>query len=386
MTRRYDLDWLRILLFGLLVLHHTAVGFAPFGARIYGFANDELGGPLVALAIYWSHSWRLPTLFLIAGIATWFATDRRTGLRFVGRRVARLGAPLLVGSFLLNPIAGIAITAMTGTPRDLLSTDSDWWLPMAPGNVMHLWFLANLMLYTVLLWPLYAIRTRLESRVASPLALLIILTVVTTAVAVVAKPWGAAIAGDGYQLYWYFGFFAGGYLIGANHTAVFDWCGRRAGWLIAAGLVLFAAEVVLVETARATSNALAEAYAAGGWGSAGLAPAYDAYGVTFAAVEGLNAWVWVLGALGLCARFLNRDGPWRRRLSAAVFPVYVFHFPITIIGLMLLAQVSWPWQLEFLLLAAATYTLSTLLYLAARAAGPLLWLVGGRPASRVEAA
>ena len=293
---------------------------------------------------------------------------------------------MLVGSFLLNPIAGIAITAMTGTSRGFLSTDSDWWLPVAPENIMHLWFLANLMLYTVLLWPLYAIRARLENRVASPIALVTAIAVATTAVAVVAKPWGAAIAGDGYQLYWYLGFFAGGYLIGANHAAVFDWARQRAGWLIVLGLVLFATEVVLVETARASSDALAEAYAAGGWASAELAPAYGAYGVAFAAVEGLDAWVWALAALGLCARFLNRDGPWREKLSAAVFPVYVFHFPITIVGLMLLSQVRWPWQLEFLLLAAATYTLSALLYLAARAAGPLLWMVGGRPASRAEAA
>ena len=90
MARRHDVDWLRVLLFGLLVLHHTAVGFAPFGASIYGFVNDELGGPLVSLLIYWSHTWRLPALFLIAGLGTWFATSRSYGIDFLGRRLARL--------------------------------------------------------------------------------------------------------------------------------------------------------------------------------------------------------------------------------------------------------------------------------------------------------
>ena len=33
MTRRYELDWLRVLLFALLVPHHVAVGFVDWGRR-----------------------------------------------------------------------------------------------------------------------------------------------------------------------------------------------------------------------------------------------------------------------------------------------------------------------------------------------------------------
>ncbi len=372
--RRHDLDWLRVLLFGLLVLHHTAVGFAPFGASIYGFANDRLGGPLLSLAIYWSHSWRLPTLFAIAGIATWFASARDAGPRFVGRRMARLLLPLLAGSMLLNPIAGYAIERMTGSSRAFLSLPDAWWIPVAPANVMHLWFLANLALYTLLLWPLYPFRTRLPGRSA---ALVAGIAALTTAVAVAAKPWGEAIAGDGYQLYWYAGFFAGGFLIGARHATVLPWLARRAWWLAALGLALFSAEVTMIETARATSDALAESLAAGGWAAAGLAPAYGVRGVAFAAVEGAGAWAWLLAALGLAARYLNKDGPLLRALSPAVFPIYVFHFPITIVGLALLALVPWPWGLELLLLAAATYLLSAAAYLAVGRRPRLAWLVGG---------
>ena len=126
MVRRHGIDWLRVLLFGLLVLHHTAVGFAPFGASIYGFANDELGGPLVSLLIYWSHTWRLPALFLIAGLGTWFATSRSHGHYFLVRRLARLLVPLLVGSFLLNPLAGWAIAWMTEEPNAFLSVPVEW--------------------------------------------------------------------------------------------------------------------------------------------------------------------------------------------------------------------------------------------------------------------
>jgi hypothetical protein len=221
-------------------------------------------------------------------------------------------------------------------------------------------------------------RERLTARAWPVPVLLGLIAVAVTGIAVIGKPWGQAIAGDGYQLYWYGGIFAGGYLIGAQHERVLDWLVRRVWWLLAAGLVLFSTEVTLIELARLRSDALAESLAAGGWASDGLAPAYGPDGAVFAVVEGLDAWAWSLAALGLCARFLNRDGPWLRTLSPAVFPVYVFHFPVVLIGLALLTRVAWPWGMEFLLLAAAVYGFSAVAYLLAKRTGPLIRLVGGR--------
>ncbi|MEM1384689.1 MAG: acyltransferase family protein [Pseudomonadota bacterium] len=379
MARRFDLDWLRVLLFGLLVLHHTAVGFAPFGQAIYGFANDTGGGPPMALAIYWSHGWRLPALFLIAGIGTWFATARGAGAGFMARRITRLLVPFLVGSLVLNLAAGLAVIAILGIEDPDLSSGPEWWLPMPPFLAMHLWFLGNLALYTLLCWPLFLVRERLMALSALPVGWFVAaLAAAVTAIAVATKPFGAAVTGEGYQLYWYAGIFAGGYVIGAHHTAVLDWAARWVWWLLALGFVLFSTEVTLIETARLTSDARAEAYAAGGWATRGLAPPFGAQAVAQTAVEGLNAWAWFLAALGLAARYLNQDGPWLRTLSPAVFPVYVLHFPVVLIGLALLSLVPWPWPLELLLLAVATFTLSGLGYLATTRMGPLAFAFGGR--------
>ena len=372
--RRHDLDWLRVLLFGLLVLHHTAVGYASFGASVYGFANDTLGGPAVDLAVYWSHTWRLPTLFLIAGIATWFATARGAGLRPVGRRFVRLVLPLLAGTILLNPIAGEAIARMSGETRDLFIETGVPFLPYVPRNILHLWFLASLSVYTLLAWPLYLVRSRLRFPAGPGLAALVL---ATTAIAVIAKPWGAALAGDHYQFWWYGGLYLAGYLIGAEHRAILAGASRRVWWLLAAGLVLFVAEVGMIGAALQISAERAAALASGGWAAAGLLPAYGATGMAFAIVEGLDAWAWALVAFGLAARYLDRDGPWLRRLSPAVFPIYVFHFPVTIVGLALLAQVPWLWGVEFLVLAVATYGLSWGGYRLLARRPVLNWLTGG---------
>ena len=98
MTRRHELDWLRVLLFALLVPHHVAIGFVDWGVDIYKFVNDRLAGDGMTLFIYWSHSWRLPSLFMIAGLGTWFLTARGIGIRFMGPRLLRLLAPHLCHS------------------------------------------------------------------------------------------------------------------------------------------------------------------------------------------------------------------------------------------------------------------------------------------------
>ena len=56
MERRHDLDWLRVLLFALLVPHHVAVGFVDWGVDVYHFVNNQLAGSGMSLFIYWSHS------------------------------------------------------------------------------------------------------------------------------------------------------------------------------------------------------------------------------------------------------------------------------------------------------------------------------------------
>ena len=379
MERRYDLDWLRVLLFALLVWHHAAVGFAEFGARIYGFANDQLGGELLSLAIYFSHCWRLPSLFLISGIGTYFATRRAASARFMGSRLLRLLIPALFGTFLINLLTGYVIYRMQDNEGGIWPVALSWWTDPQPHQVMHLWFLVNLAIYTLLCWPLYLLRERLSATRLNAPWLLLSLALGVTLIAVLFKPYGEAIAGDGYQFPWYLGVFAAGYVIGARHRDVLDWTGRRAYWLIGAGLLLFSIEVALLATELEKSQKLGLALAEGGWATKGLAPAYGAVPVAFAAVEGLNAWAWLLAAVGLAARYLNHPSPMLSDLSRAVFPFYVLHFPVTIAGLAIAAQISWPWGWEFLLLSLGVYIVTAALYIAATYTGPAIYLIGGKP-------
>ncbi|WP_171060794.1 acyltransferase family protein [Poseidonocella sp. HB161398] len=376
MTRRYELDWLRVLLFALLVPHHVAVGFVDWGADIYQFANDRLAGDGMTLFIYWSHSWRLPSLFLISGVGTWFLTARGSGAGFMGRRLLRLLVPAAFGALAVNALGGYAIARMTGDPGSFPAFWRGWLARPEPRHLQHLWFLANLAIYTLACWPLLAIRNRLARLALPPPVLAAGLAGLAVLAVALAKPHWAAIAGDGYQFGYYLVFFLGGLLIGARHAAVLGWAGRRAWALLAAAVLLFAAKVVLLVLALAADPETGQALAAGGWVPAGRAPAHA---TAFSAIEALTAWAWCLAALGLAARYLAWPGRALPELSRAVFPVYVLHFPLTLIGLALAAQVAAPWPLEFLLLLAFVYGASWGLWRLADRLGPLRYLIGGRP-------
>ena len=59
--RRYDLDWLRVIVFGLLIFYHVGMFFVPWGWHI---KNNEIYGWL-RYPMLFVNQWRLPILFVI---------------------------------------------------------------------------------------------------------------------------------------------------------------------------------------------------------------------------------------------------------------------------------------------------------------------------------
>jgi hypothetical protein len=380
MERHHELDWLRVILFALLVPHHAAVGFVGFGEPIYGFVNDRLApqGGLTELGIYWSHSWRLPSLFLIAGIGTWFATRRAAGAGWLGRRMAWLLVPALFGACVLNVLAGYLIFRLTGVPRAMPAFWPDRVEAAHAPRIMHLWFLVNLAVYTLLLWPFLGLRDRLAGARLPPAALLAAVAAAATGVAVLAKPYAAGLAGNGYQFPWYLAFFLGGFVIGSRAAEVLDWTAHRVWWMLAGAAALFTAEISLLAREMIRDPVFGNLLAGGGWAVDGPALAFGPLTTGFTLVEKLGAWAWSLAALGLTARYLRRRGRWLPALNRAVYPLYVLHFPVVLVGLALLTRVAWPWPVEFLLLTFATYAVTAALYLLALRTGPAVRLIGGR--------
>ena len=247
--------------------------------------------------------------------------------------------------------------------------------PSGPRQVQHLWFLINLAVYTLICWPLFAARNAVLAWLPGPRLLLLALIALSASAVVILKPHAAALTGDNYQFVFYLVFFAGGYLIGADHVRILDWVARRAWWLLATAVLLFAVKVVLLTIALLEDTATGQALAEGGWRPLGLTPP-NAH--IFSVVEAATAWLWCLAALGLAARFLNVPSAILSELNRAVFPFYVLHFPITLVGLAVAARVSAPWWLEFTCLLLLVYALTWIFWHVFDRMGAGAYLVGGK--------
>jgi surface polysaccharide O-acyltransferase-like enzyme len=327
MTRRYDLDWIRVCAFGVLVMYHVGMYYVTWDWHVKSpFASTTIE-PLMVL----SSPWRMSLLFLISGTATAFML-KKGAAGFLGPRSLRLLLPLLFGMLVVVPPqsyyevvekAGYAgsygdfyrlyLTANVCRGDECLSTPT-W---------NHLWFVPYLWAYTVALWLLRRFAPvrlqRLAAAVSSWLSGmgLLLWPMVFFAAARLALfgVFGSthALVDDGYNHIQYFGAFLLGYLI-AEAEPVWQRI-ERLRW---PALVL----------ALATWSLLAwyfHRYA----GDVATPP--DELRQAMRTVWGVNQWSSIVAVLGWARRLRPRGGPTLSYLNDAVFPVYILHQTLIVV-------------------------------------------------------
>src|ERR1700759_716026 len=88
-TRRYDLDWLRLICIVILLFYHTGMWFNTWGWHV---KNNELSRSFEFWMV-WLHPWRMPLLLFISGAGTYMALGKRTKGQFASERFRRLFIP-----------------------------------------------------------------------------------------------------------------------------------------------------------------------------------------------------------------------------------------------------------------------------------------------------
>ena len=134
--RRYDVDWLRVIAIGLLLIYHLAIGFQPWGMMI-GFITNEKTWQTLWYPMSMLNVWRIPLLFFISGMGVYFAIQNRNWKQLLMERGKRILIPFLFGWFCIVPLNIYIWQYHNGWELNYVPT---------PG---HLWFLGNIFSYTI---------------------------------------------------------------------------------------------------------------------------------------------------------------------------------------------------------------------------------------------
>ena len=148
--RRYEIDSIRSVALILLIFYHIIISFVPETRAIGFIINKEKDG-LVDLLLLLSPAlniWRMPILFLIAGMAFYFSSRRRNNKELFKERLMRLILPLTFCSFFIVPV-GYFIS------ENYYNSDFKYWPFPA-----YLWFLNSIFYYSLFLLPLISLNKK----------------------------------------------------------------------------------------------------------------------------------------------------------------------------------------------------------------------------------
>lgn len=202
--RRIDLDWLRIILFALVILHHVGM----FYTSNWGWhAKSQYRSEWLESALLILEPWRMPAIWLISGIAIRFVLAKVSLGRFVALRTLRLLLPLLFGILIIVPpqlyvemtLRGEIDMGYGAFMMAFLQPDHPIFARYTWGiwphiDVNHLWYLRSLWyysMYMIVLLPLLNSRfiERLTSRFAK-LPAMVMVSLLTIPIIVIQLVWG----------------------------------------------------------------------------------------------------------------------------------------------------------------------------------------------------
>lgn len=390
MQRRHDLDWVRVCAFGLLVLYHVGMYYVTWDWHVKSPAASEALEPFMLL----TSPWRMSLLFVISGVATAFLLQRANAAArpgFLEQRSWRLLLPLLFGMYVVVP-PQLYLELVEKVPGGY---HTDYAIFMAtylrggdfhctaPHDCMdaptwnHLWFLAYLWAYTVVLWLLLKLATRpmqavggwLERRLSGIGVLLWPVLWLALARLLLEARFESThdLVDDWYNHAQYLPMFLLGYFVAFSNG--FWESLQRQRWL-----------------ALATAVA-GYAMLAGVWYFAGYnddTPPPDTLRMTLRVAWAINQWCAIAAVFGFAYRWRNADSALLRYLTPAVFPVYVLHQTVIVLLAWNLRSAALPPLLEGLLLVVATFTLCLAGYEVIRRVGwlrPLFGMTRTQPAA-----
>ena len=327
--RRVDLDWLRVIVFAILIFYHIGMLYvADWGYHFKSQYNSEFLQNIMLLV----NRWRLSILFLISGIAIRYYLQKVSLLKFASMRSLRLLVPLIFAVLVIIPpqlyvemidkgdLVNVSYLefykAFFDLNHPMFEKYQSGILPHMDVN--HMWYVRELWwfsIYLIVLSPVLNsrfIQTMVDflGNTESPFRLFLIPVVLLSVLAYFVFPSDS----EGYRISMGFSFIIVGYLLGWNenlwnliklHRRLFLYCAIVTYFMLIAyyQLVWKQREVAIT----------------------GLPLFFETLFSYF------NRWSWILMILGYGSQYLSKPNKWINYLNQGVYPYYILHQSVLIV-------------------------------------------------------
>lgn len=127
-----------------------------FGSLVFLYVTYQW----MTYPMWFVNQWRLPLLFVISGMGTFYALQKRSGKQFIMDRVVRLYIPLSIGMVFIIPpqvyFERLYAHQFAGNYLDFWPSEAFAGIyPEGNFSWHHLWFLPYLLLFSIVLVPVF---------------------------------------------------------------------------------------------------------------------------------------------------------------------------------------------------------------------------------------
>ena len=357
--RRADLDWLRVIAFGLLIYFHAAIAFIPGGIPMIQNVDSSVA---LQVLVGFLHEFRLALLFLISGVGVAFALRHRDRAQFMRDRAVRLLVPLVFGILVIVPpmifLEKRFIGEFAGSLADFYPTFfTEGVYPVGNLSWHHFWFIAYLYLFCILGWPAFTYFKRAAGRIqlarwsqrlsrgGGLYTAIIPLAVVEIALRATYPGFPDLIHDWANFGHWYMIFIAGFLL--ASSQPLLDRTQQLRGHSFA--LAAIATAALFAQFWRPDE---------GGFSPLVNGEADVLTYVWFCVLRVSNAWFWLLTCLGYAGRYLQRPSRLLTYLNGAVYPLFCLHLTVIVMLEYAIVPLGWPISAKYLAVTTGTIVLS----------------------------
>jgi len=351
--RRYDIDWIRVMVFDILIFWHIGLFFVSWDGLVTWDLpiKNNVQVSWLSIPMLFIRQWRLPILFVVSGIGSRFALSTKSGAKYTKERMIRLFIPFVAGIFIVIP-PQIYVERLSQGTIDLsyiefYPTFFTGIYPVGNFSWQHLWFLPYLLIMSVTALPLFlylrkpgnrliSLLTRLFEK--SPLTLYIFaIPLIFFELTLASRfPLTMALTDDWYAFSFYFTCFVAGYIMASMGSSLWKGFINIRHFSLLTGVLISVLVLWMISK--------------------------DENPVWIQILKPVNIWSWIMAIFAYGSKYLNKKSKILSYRNTAVYPFYILHFTIIILlGYLLMdSPIHYAWKMIMMLIG--TYGFALILY------------------------